>query len=171
MNLDSPDTWRWIWMVTAAVLVVGEMVTPAAFFFLPFAAGAFAAALAAFAGASLGIEWAIFVGVSVAAFAGLWPLGRRLDRSSGGVFSGVGANRLVGRQAVVLQDIPALPHDTGLVRVEREQWRAESLTGHAIKAGSTVLVARVDGTRLVVTLLEEPEVPLSDPGELPPARS
>lgn len=171
MNLDSPEAWRWIWMVTAAVLVVGEMVTPAAFFFLPFAAGAFVAAIAAFAGASLGVEWALFVGVSVAAFAGLWPLGRRLDRSSGGTLSGVGANRLLGKQAVVLEEIPGLPHDTGLVRVERERWRAESLTGDRIKPGSTVLVARVDGTRLVVTLLEEPEVPLSDPGELPPARS
>ena len=158
-------------MVTAAVLVVGEMVTPAAFFFLPFALGAFVAAIAAFAGASLGVEWALFVGASVAAFAGLWPLGRRLDRSSGGPMQGVGANRLVGKQAVVLDDIPGLPHDTGLVRVERERWRAESLTGDPIRAGSTVLVARVDGTRLVVTLLEEPEVPLSDPGELPPARS
>ena len=170
MDLDSPEAWRWIWLVAAAALVVGEMVTPAAFFFLPFAVGAFAAAVAAFAGASLPVEWALFVGVSVAAFAALWPLGRRLDRQSG-TLSGVGANRLVGKQAVVLKEIPGLPHDTGMVRVEREQWRAESLTGDPIREGSTVLVARVDGTRLVVTTLEEPPVPLSDPGELPPARS
>jgi membrane protein implicated in regulation of membrane protease activity len=171
VNLDSPEVWRWIWIVTAAVLLVGEMLTPGAFFFLPFAVGAFVAAITAFAGASVGLEWAVFVGASAAAFAALWPLGRRLDRSSGGVFTGVGANRLVGKQAVVLEDIPGLPQDTGLVRVEREQWKAESLTGQRIRSGSTVLVARVDGTRLVVTLLEEPEVPLSDPGELPPARS
>ena len=169
MNLDSPEVWRWIWMGTAAVLLVGEMLTPGAFFFLPFAVGAAVAAVTAFAGASLGVEWAVFVGASAAAFAALWPLGRRLDRSSGGVFSGVGANRLMGTQAVVLQDIPAL--GTGAVRVEREEWRAESLTGDPIRRGSTVLVTRVDGTRLVVTLLEEPEVPLNDPGELPPARS
>jgi membrane protein implicated in regulation of membrane protease activity len=171
MNLDSPETWRWIWMVTAAVLVVGEMVTPAAFFFLPFAVGAFVAALTAFAGASVGLEWLAFVGVSGAAFAGLWPLGRRLDRQSGGVLSGVGANRLLGKQAVVLEDIPDMPHDTGLVRVERERWKAESLTGDPIPAGSTVLVSRVDGTRLIVTLLQEPRTINTDPGELPPARS
>ena len=169
MNLDSPDVWRWIWIVTAAVLVVSEMLTPGAFFFLPFAVGAAVAAVAAFAGASVGLEWTFFVGASAAAFAALWPLGRRLDRASGGVFSGVGANRLMGMQAVVLQDIPAL--GTGSVRVEREEWRAESFTGDPIRKGSTVLVTRVDGTRLVVTLLEEPAVPLSDPGELPPARS
>ena len=158
MNLDSAETWRWIWMVTAAVLVVGEMVTPAAFFFLPFAIGAFAAALTAFAGASLGIEWAVFVGLSTAAFAGLWPLGRRLDRSSGGSMPGVGANRLIGKQAVVLEDVPGSPHDTGLVRVERERWKAESLTGDLIPAGSTAIVVRVDGARVVVSPLEPKEL-------------
>jgi membrane protein implicated in regulation of membrane protease activity len=171
MNWDSPETWRWIWMVTAALLLVGEMLTPGAFFFLPFAVGAFAAALSAFAGADVGVEWLAFVGVSGAVFAGLWPLGRRLDRLSGGILTGVGANRLLGRQAVVLEDIPDLPNDTGLVRVERERWRAESLTGDRIAAGSTVLVARVDGTRLIVTLLQEPKETHTDPGELPPARS
>ena len=158
MNLDSAETWRWIWIVTAAVLLVGEMVTPAAFFFLPFAIGAFAAAMTAFAGASLGIEWAVFVGLSTAAFAGLWPLGRRLDRSSGGSMPGVGANRLIGKQAVVLEDVPASPHDTGLVRVEREKWKAESLTGELITAGSTAIVVRVDGARVVVSPLEPKEL-------------
>ena len=171
MDLDSAETWRWIWMGTAALLVVAEMATPAAFFFLPFALGAFVAAVTAFAGASVGIEWLAFVGASTAAFAGLWPLGRRLDRSSGGVMSGVGANRLIGRQAVVLEDIGDLPHETGLVRVERERWKAESLTGDAIAAGSTVIVARVDGARVLVTLLEEPRQSNTDPGGLPPARS
>jgi membrane protein implicated in regulation of membrane protease activity len=77
----------------------------------------------------------------------------------------------VGKQAVVLQDIPGLPSDTGQVRVEREKWPAESLTGDPIQAGSTVLVAQVDGTRLVVSLLQEPQALPSDPGGLPPARS
>ncbi len=158
MDLESAETWRWIWMVTAAVLLVGEMVTPAAFFFLPFAIGAFVAALTAFAGASLGIEWAAFVGLSAAAFTGLWPLGRRLDRSSGGPMTGVGANRLLGKQAVVLEDIPGSPHDTGLVRVEREKWKAESITGDPIAAGSTTIVVRVDGARVVVSPLEPKEL-------------
>jgi hypothetical protein len=35
-----------------------------------------------------------------------------------------------------------------------------------IRAGSTVLVNRVDGTRLIVVLLEEPAIPL-DPGTRP----
>lgn len=158
-------------MGTAALFAVAEMTTPAAFFFLPFALGALVAALTAFAGAGVGLEWLAFVGVSGAAFAGLWPLGRRLDRQSGGPMPGVGANRLLGRQGVVLEDIPDLPHDTGLVRVEREKWRAESLNGERIAAGSTILVARVDGARLIVSLLDEPRQLHTDPGGTPPARS
>lgn len=155
MNLDSAETWRWIWLAAATVMVVAELVTPAAFVFLPFAAGAFVAALVTFAGASIAVGWVVFVVLSVVVFAGLWPLGRRLERTAGGGgLPGVGANRLLGKEVVVLEEIPGGPHETGWVRIEREKWRAESLTGDAIPAGSTALVASVDGTRLVVSPLE-----------------
>ncbi|MCA1692731.1 MAG: GDSL-type esterase/lipase family protein [Actinobacteria bacterium] len=41
----------------------------------------------------------------------------------------IGANRWVGRQAVVLRDIPASAGATGMVRLDREEWRAESAMG------------------------------------------
>ncbi|MGH8977382.1 MAG: NfeD family protein, partial [Acidimicrobiia bacterium] len=66
----------------------------------------------------------------------------------------VGATRLNGRRAVVLQAIPSGPHATGRVRVEREEWRAESADGGSIEPGQTVVVLRVDGTRLIVRALE-----------------
>jgi membrane protein implicated in regulation of membrane protease activity len=172
VNLDSAETWRWIWLICATVMVVAEMVTPAAFVFLPFAVGAFVAALVAFTGASVGIEWTVFTVLSVATFAGLWPLGRRLERTAGGgVLPGVGANRLVGKQVIVLETIGGAAHDPGLVQVERERWRAESLTGDAIPAGSVALVARIDGARLVVSPLEFPRDITEEPGGTPPGRS
>jgi membrane protein implicated in regulation of membrane protease activity len=152
--LDSPDTWRWIWMVAAVVFTVGEMATAGTFFFMPFALGAGAATIAAFAGASIPLEWFVFVAVAAASFAVLFPLGRRLDRRGSG--EAIGANRWVGREAVVLAEIPAGPGAVGLIRLDREEWRAESGTGAPIRAGSTVLVTRVDGTRLVVLPLDEP---------------
>jgi membrane-bound ClpP family serine protease len=39
----------------------------------------------------------------------------------------------------------------GLVRVDREEWRAESVDGAVIAQGATVRVADVQGTRLVVS--------------------
>jgi hypothetical protein len=42
--------------------------------------------------------------------------------------------------------------------VEREKWKAESLTGELITAGSTAIVVRVDGARVVVSPLEPKEL-------------
>ncbi len=129
------------------------MMTPAAFFFLPFAAGAFLATVLAFAGIGVGWEWLCFVAVSGGSFAVLWPIGRRMEKRSSSL--GVGANRWVGRQGVVLSEIPGEVGSTGLIRVEREQWRAESGVGMPIREGTTVLVSRVHGTRLVVFPLDD----------------
>ena len=159
MDLNSPDTWRWIWLAAAVVFTVGEIAVAGSFFLLPFGAGALVAAIVSLLGGSVALGWLAFVGVSAAASAVLWPLGRRLDRSS--PKAAIGANRWVGRQAYVLSDIPGTPGGTGLIRLDREEWRAESMVGQPIRAGSTVLVSRVDGTRLVV-------LPISEPDDGPP---
>lgn len=151
MDLESPDTWRWIWLAAAAALGATEAVTPVAFGFLPMAIAAALAAVLAFAGVSLGLEWIAFVLASIAAYAVLFPIGRRAALGSG-QSSRVGAERWVGRQAVVTASIPA--RGTGTVRLEREEWRAESGTETPIPADSVVLVTRLDGTRLVVVPLE-----------------
>ena len=38
--MDEPETWRWIWLVTTAVLAIGEMASAGTFFLAPFAVGA-----------------------------------------------------------------------------------------------------------------------------------
>ena len=151
MNLESPDTWRWIWLVTAAALGVAEALTQISFAFLPLALAAALAAVLAFAGVGLPIEWIAFVLGGAAAYAALLPVGRQIARGHG-LPSSVGAQRWVGRQAHVVEAIPR--HGTGLVRLDREHWRAESGTDTDIPAGSTVLVTRLDGTRLEVVPLE-----------------
>jgi membrane protein implicated in regulation of membrane protease activity len=151
MDLESPETWRWIWLAVAVLLGVAEAVTPIAFGFLPLALAAALACILAFVGVSLGLEWVAFVLAGAAAYALLLPVGRRITRGSGRA-ANVGAERWVGRQAHVLEAIPA--HGTGVVRLDREQWRAESGTDTDIPAGSSVLVTRLDGTRLEVVPLE-----------------
>lgn len=151
--VDDPDSWRWIWLGGTLFLAVGELATPGMFFMLSFAIGAAVACVLAFAGVDVAIEWLAFVAASAAALAALVPLGRRMAAAEQ---TAVGATRWAGRRAVVLEPISAGPHATGLVRVEREQWRAESADGTAIGEGKTVQVLRVDGTRLIVGPLEEP---------------
>lgn len=147
--MDSPETWRWIWLTAGVAFVVGEMSTAGAFFLLPFGVGAASAAVLAFLDVSLGWEWIVFLAVSVATLAALRPLARRLEVQTP-MQSGVGASRWEGRLGVVLSEIPPGPSASGSVRVDREDWRAESADGRPIGEGTTVRVVAVEGTRLVV---------------------
>ena len=145
-------------MAAAVGFVVGELSMAGTFFLAPFAVGAFVATVAAFAGVSVAVEWLLFLVTSAASFAALRPLARRLDART--PMSHVGANRWVSREALVLEEIGPGTGATGLVRLDREHWRAESLTGDPIPAGTPVLVMRVDGTRMVVVPSGEPPVAL-----------
>jgi membrane protein implicated in regulation of membrane protease activity len=146
--MDSPEIWRWIWLAAAVVFGLGEMATIGSFFLLPFALGALVASVLAFAGVGLGFEWAAFILVSIGSLLALRPIVRRLDRNE--PTNGIGAKRLIGQLAVVLDDIKPGIHELGLVRVHREEWRAESVDGSAVPAGSTVRIVDVRGTRVVV---------------------
>jgi membrane protein implicated in regulation of membrane protease activity len=150
----GPELWRWIWLVAVLGFVLGELAVAGSFYLAPFAVGALVAAVAAFAGVPVPVEWALFVIGSAGTFAAFRPLARRLERNA--PYSTVGAGRWVSREALVIEDIPGGPGGGGRIRLDREEWRAESLTGAPIRAGSTVLVSRVDGTRLVVIPLDEP---------------
>ena len=151
MDSGSPETWRWIWLVAMVVFGVGEMAAAGSFFLAPFAIGAAVAAVLAFAGVTLGVEWAAFLAVSVASLAALRPIAKRLDAE--GPVLGIGSSRQVGQRAKVVKEIGG-EHDHGTVLLGREQWMAESLSGQSIPAGATVTVVEVRGTRVLVALAE-----------------
>jgi membrane protein implicated in regulation of membrane protease activity len=157
----GPEEWRWIWLVAVVVFTVGELAVAGSFYLAPFAVGSGLAALSAFAGFSVPVEWAVFLAGSVGTFAAFRPLARRLERRA--PHAPFGAARWVSREALVIEDIPGGPGGGGRIRLDREEGRAESLTGAPIRAGSTVLVSRVAGTRLVVVPLDE--APPSLPSE------
>jgi membrane protein implicated in regulation of membrane protease activity len=157
--MDSPEDWRWVWIIATAVFAIGELTSPGSFFLLPFAIGALVATVLAFLDVNIVIEWLVFVGVSLAVLAALRPVARRLNRSVDD--SGVGSRRLLGQAAVVLRQIPA-GGDVGLVRVDREEWRAQSTDGSAIPPGTAVRVA--EGTRVIVAAVDQ--LSTSAPDEL-----
>jgi membrane protein implicated in regulation of membrane protease activity len=146
--VDSPETWRWIWLVASAVFLLGEMATAASFFMLPFAIGAAVAAVLAFLDVSVAWEWAAFVVVSLVALAALWPLRRRLDRAE--PVDGIGARRLLNQQGVVQVEVPAGPDGSGMALIGREEWRAQSHDATRIASGTHVVVLAVRGTAVVV---------------------
>jgi membrane protein implicated in regulation of membrane protease activity len=168
VELSDVETWRWIWLIAAVVLAVGEIALAGTFFLLPFAIGAAVAAVLGFLGVGIAIQWVAFAVISVACLVALRPLARRLDAE--GPLTGVGAFRQVGQQARVVEAIdPAV--DGGFVMLGSERWRAESATGAPIPVGAAVTVTEVRGTRVIVTLATDPWAigPAIDPSGPPTA--
>ncbi len=156
MDLGSTETWRWIWLIAAVVFGLGEMAVAGSFFLAPFAIGAGVAAVLAFAGVALGIEWAAFLAVSVVMFGALRPIARRLDME--GPVLGIGSHRQIGRTARVVEAIDGAA-DHGTVLLGAERWRAESVDGAVVPVGAEVSVVEVRGTRLLVRVEPSPAIP------------
>ncbi|MBA2497710.1 MAG: NfeD family protein [Acidimicrobiia bacterium] len=164
--MDDPDVVRWVWLVAAVALAAGELTVAGGFFLLPFAIGALVASVLAFGGVGVPGEVVAFVAVSAVSFGALRPLARRLDRD--GPTDGIGARRLIGRDAVVLQAIAGGPDELGLVRVDREEWRAQSVDGAAVVVGATVRVVEQRGTRVLVHPVATPSPALDPVDPTPP---
>src|SRR5574341_1611746 len=138
----SADTWQWVWLIAVIVFAVLEIITPFLFFMISFAVGAAFAAVLAFLDRGLVAQWLAFIVGSGASLAVLVPVGRRLATSHSDD-DHEGALRWVGRLATVVEPIPGGANATGLVRLERTQWRAECHRDGEIPAGTTVRVLSV----------------------------
>ncbi len=160
----SADSWQWVWLVAVVAFVLLEIFTPVLFFAISFAIGAALAAIAAFVDAPVFVQWLLFLGGSGAALAVLVPIGQRIARTHGDD-DHEGALRWVGRLATVVEVIPGGANATGLVRLERTQWRAECPRDGELPPGTTVRVLSVKGTRLVVVPTVSGNRPVrTDPG-------
>uniref|UniRef100_A0A540VI19 NfeD family protein n=2 Tax=Litorilinea aerophila TaxID=1204385 RepID=A0A540VI19_9CHLR len=140
----------WAWAVMALIFLVAEIFT-AGFFLICFGIGAAAAAILAFLGVGLVGQLAGFVVVSTLAVILSRPFARRV---SGEGHSSFGVDRVLGKTAVVTVAIDPI-QARGRVRVDREEWLADSVDGTPIEVGARVEVLGVDGTRLKVRRLAD----------------
>jgi membrane protein implicated in regulation of membrane protease activity len=141
----------WLWMALAAAFVVGEMFT-AGFFLLWFGIGAASAGVLALLGVSFPWQLGAFVVVSGVLLAASRRFAERFSRKQP---PGIGADRFVGKRGLVLEQIDGIKN-SGRVRIDREEWRAESESGAEIPVGARVEVVRLEGTHLIVKRIEEP---------------
>jgi membrane protein implicated in regulation of membrane protease activity len=135
----------WGWIVMALIFFAAEIFT-AGFVLLCFGIGALAAAALAFFG--LGLTWQLlaFIVVSSAAVLLSRPFAERVTSTGPQSLAG---DRVLGKRAVVLQAIDPIAN-TGMVRVDTEEWRAESVDHSPIAKDSVVEVVAVEGVRLQV---------------------
>lgn len=139
-------------MAVAALFILGEIFT-AGFFLLWFGIGAAVAGVLAILDRNPGWQWAAFVIVSGVLFASTRRLAERFTKKQP---PGVGADRFIGKTGIVLEEIDNIKN-TGRVRIDKDQWRADSDTDTVIPEGSKVRVVSLVGTHLVVKPVKEGE--------------
>jgi membrane protein implicated in regulation of membrane protease activity len=141
--------WTATWLIAAAVLAIGEMLT-AGFFLLPFAAGAATAGVLALLSVSVATQIITFVVVSVLA---LWLIQRFAKKDIHGELLPVGAARYIGASAVVIEPVSRL-HGTGMVKLGLQDWRATTDGDRDIPVDTEVRITEVRGARLVVESID-----------------
>jgi len=143
--------WFWVWVVLAAALSVGEMLTTS-FFMLPFALGAAVAALIEAFGGDLVWQWVVFTVVSVVALILFRPLARRITPTA---TQKSGVDRLIGMSGKVIEG-QSLAGE-GRARVSTEVWNVVTEDGGRPPVDSTIEVLAVEGAHLIVHVTELPE--------------
>lgn len=135
-----------VWIIAAAALGTGEVLTMG-FFLGPIALAAALAAIVAAIGAAVEVQAATFLVGSVASLLLLRPIAQRHLRTPAQLRTGTAA--LVGARAVVLERVDA---DGGRVKIGGEEWTARSYDeDEVIEAGARVEVLKIDGATALVS--------------------
>jgi membrane protein implicated in regulation of membrane protease activity len=142
-----PEEIWWIWMIIAAIFVIGELFHMG-FYLLWFGVGAAIAGILALLGFGAVWQWGSFIVLSMILFAVTRRFAERFTKKQP---PGIGADRFVHQRGVVIEEIDNMKN-TGRVRIGKDEWRADSDTGEVIPVGKMVEVTRIDGTHVVVKI-------------------
>jgi membrane protein implicated in regulation of membrane protease activity len=134
-----------LWVVLAAVLAIGEVLT-LGFLLGLIAVAAILAGVVAALGAGLVIQLVVFIVGSIASLALIRPVAKRHLRTPAQLRTGTAA--LVGARGVVTERVDDL---SGQVKIGGEVWSARAfMEGEVIEPGKRVEVARIEGATALV---------------------
>ena len=134
-----------LWVVLAAALAVGEVVT-LGFLLGLLALAAVAAGVVAAVGAGVVIQLLVFIVASIASLALIRPIAKQHLRTPARLRTGTAA--LVGAKALVTERVDDL---NGQVKIGGEVWSARAfLDGQVIEPGARVEVAKIEGATALV---------------------
>lgn len=134
-----------LWVILAAVLAVGEVLT-LTFLLGLFALAAVLAGVVAALGGGLVIQLVVFIVASLASVALIRPVAKRHLRTPARIRTGTAA--LVGAKGVVTERVDDL---SGQVKIGGEIWSARAfMEGQVLEPGARVEVARIEGATALV---------------------
>lgn len=142
-----------IWIIIGAALILAEIFS-ASFFAGPIGLGCLIAAIMAKAGFSVSWQLMIFGSSSILLLLIVRPIWKRMmDNNPKDLESGV--DRYEGKSGTITETVDPDSGD-GRVKIGGESWRAISDKNIVIEAGSRVTVLRVEGSKAVVSVSENP---------------
>mgnify|MGYP001153682993 CR=1 FL=1 len=140
-----------VWVAIAVLFLVGEIFTEG-FALMWFGIGAAVGAVLAFLKLPFWLQILAALVVASVLFALSRVFFKRVTRRASQ--QGVAADRMIGKTGVVVERIDPLTA-RGLVRVAKEEWRADSENDASIETGTVVEVVRLEGVHLVVKPKED----------------
>ena len=138
------------WLVIMAVLLIVEAACPLHLVSLWFAAGCLAALGVYFLGAPLWLQITVFLVVSCALLAALWPLSKKYLKPK---LTATNVDSIIGSTGYVTAAVDNI-HGQGQVKLGAMEWTARSTTGDPIPVETLVRVDRIEGVKVFVTPVE-----------------
>jgi membrane protein implicated in regulation of membrane protease activity len=134
-----------VWVILAAALAVGEVLTLGLLLGM-FALAAVVAGIVAAVGGGLVLQLIVFIVASLASLALIRPIAKQHLRTPASIRTGTAA--LVGSKALVTERVDDLG---GQVKIGGEVWSARAfMEGQVIEPGTRVEVAKIEGATALV---------------------
>ena len=143
-------TLKVAWLALLILFSVGEAIT-VGLTSVWFAVGALGALLCAMVGGNIWLQIGVFLALSGVALALVRPLAKKFLTPG---YSATNADRVIGREAVVTQQIDNL-QGQGQVNIAGQTWTARSEDDTIIPEGTLVRVLRIEGVKVFVSPKEE----------------
>lgn len=142
------------WMALAVLMAGLELAVFTIFIFGPLAIAAVITAIAAALGASMEVQLLLFIVLSLASGAALYPVAKRSKENTPESANNVDA--LIGMEGRTLEEISG--ESLGLIRFDNSNWTARPVDGHPnIAANTPVKVVSIAGATAIVEPLAEPD--------------
>lgn len=131
------------WLLGAFITLLLEMASPGLFYFFSMTLGAAVAGLAAYVGLGMGLQGALFLGITLTALVLLPKIVNAPLLPS----QATNAQALIGKEGIVLE---AIGFDTaGLVKIGGQEWMAKSIN-QSLAVGDRCVVKQIRGCHVVV---------------------
>ena len=139
-----------MWMGLLVLFLIVEAACPLHLVSLWFAAGCLAALGVYFLGAPLWLQITVFLVVSCALLAALWPLSKKYLKPK---LTATNVDSIIGSTGYVTAAVDNI-HGQGQVKLGAMEWTARSTSGETIPEETLVRVERIEGVKVFVTPVE-----------------